>query len=601
VAEKFVSMRNLKFLLYEVFDAESVIGYPRFQDHSREVFDMVLDTGFKMGKDILFPVCSEMDKKPPEFVGGTVKVHPMVRGLMKACGEGGWIGAHADYDQGGQQLPTMITTAFRFLFAAANYSASVFPFLSSGAAHLIESFGSQELVLTYVPRMFSGEWQGTMALTEPQAGSSLTDLTTTATPTGEGYYKLRGQKIFISAADHDGVDNVVNLLLARIKGAPPGVKGISLFVVPKKRLEAGGALVDNDVTTMGIYHKLGYRGSPITQLSLGEDDNCRGWLVGEPHQGLKYMFQLMNEARIEVGMGAAAIASAAYYASLEYARERPQGRKIDSKDPTQPQIPIIGHADVRRMLLFQRAVVEGSMSLLFQCARYLDLVTVLQGEEKTKAELLLEILTPVAKTYPSEMGILSVSAGLQCLGGYGYCDEFPLEQYYRDVRIHPIHEGTTGIQGMDLLGRKVVMKNGKAFMLFMEEVEKTIQEAWKVRDLGDQADALKDALEKLRDVTAHLTGMALEGKIELFLADATLYLEMFGIIAIAWQWLLQAIKVQEALANQQPEPEFNFYKGKLYAFRYFFGYELPKIEGLLLRLKRSDGLTVKIKEAFFQD
>ena len=477
----------------------------------------------------------------------------------------------------------------------------MFPFLTSGAAHLVESFGSEELFQTYVPRMFSGEWQGTMALTEPQAGSSLTDITTTAFSTDEGYYKLKGQKIFISCADHDGVDNVVNLLLARIQGAPPGVKGISLFVVPKKRIREDGTLEDNDIVTATVYHKLGYRGSPLTQLSLGEADDCRGWLVGEPHKGIRYMFQLMNEARIEVGMGTAAIASAAYYASLAYARERPQGRKITSKDPTQAQIPIIEHADVKRMLLFQRAVVEGALSLLFQCATYVDQVAVLEGDEKEKATLLLDILTPVAKTYPSEMGVLSVSAGLQCLGGYGFCDEFPLEQYYRDVRIHPIHEGTTTIQGMDLLGRKVVMKEGKALLLFLEEAEKTAAGAAEDPELVREARALREALEKLKEVTGHLTGMALEGKIELFLADASLYLEMFGIIAVAWQWLIQARKIRDVQEKGTAGVDANFYNGKLLTFRFFFGYELPKIEGLSRTLTQGQGLTVEMTDALFSD
>jgi len=600
MAEKFVSMRNLKFLLYEMFEAESLTRYPYFQDHSRETFDLVLDTGMRIGKELLFPCFSEMDKKPPEFVSGEVKVHPLVKVLMRECGEGGWIGAQAAYEHGGQQMPNLIMSAFRCIFSAANYSAAVYPFLTTGAAFLILSFGSKELIESYVPKMFAGEWQGTMALTEPQAGSSLTDLTTTAYPTQQGYYKIKGQKIFISAAEHDGVANVVNLLLARIQGAPAGVKGISLFVAPKLRPE-GGKLVPNDLQCAGIYHKLGYRGSPVTQLALGENNDCRGFLVGQPHQGLKYMFQMMNEARIDVGLGAAAIASAAYYASLQYAQERPQGRKITSKDPTQPQVPIIEHADVKRMLLFQRAVVEGSLSLIFQCAKWVDLAHVLSGDEKEKYGLLLDILTPVAKSYPSEMGILSVSAGLQCLGGYGYCEEFPLEQHWRDARIHPIHEGTTGIQGMDLLGRKVVMKDGRLFMLFLEEAGKTIQEAKGLSELKPFAQALAEALDKLKRVTGHLTGIALKGEIELFLADATLYLEMFGIIAIAWQWLAQAVVAQKALAKNPAEADANFYQGKLFTCRYFFGYELPKIEGLAARLLTGDGLTVAMKQDYFQD
>jgi butyryl-CoA dehydrogenase len=449
--------------------------------------------------------------------------------------------------------------------------------------------------------MFAGDWQGTMALTEPQAGSSLTDIATTAFSTADGFYKIKGQKIFISCSEYEGTENIIHLLLGRIEGAPPGVKGVSLFVVPKLRPEQEGGLTANDVTCIGIYHKLGYRGAPITQLAFGDNDDCRGWLVGEPNRGLSYMFQMMNEARIDVGMGAAAIASAAYYASLEYSRLRPQSRPLKAKDPLTPQAPIIEHADVKRMLLFQRAVVEGALSIIFQCSQYVDLIMVTEGEDKERYELLLDLLTPIAKSYPSEMGILSVSQGLQCLGGYGYCDEFPLEQYYRDVRIHPIHEGTTGIQGMDLLGRKVIMKNGKALLLFLAELEKTIAAGRVVPGCEGLAASLSEAEDILKEITTSLTSMALQGEVELFLADATLYLEMFGIITIAWQWLLQALKASEALGGGASAEDTDFYRGKLQTCRYFFAYELPKIKGIAPRLRESqDGLTVNMKPEWFE-
>jgi alkylation response protein AidB-like acyl-CoA dehydrogenase len=598
--DQFVSMRNLKFMLYEVFQIEDLIQYPYFQEHNREIFDLTLETALKMGQDLLRPVLREMDLNAPSLVNGEVKVHPAVRTFMKESGEGGWIASLFPFDLGGQQLPQMVSTASQFIFSAANYSASVYPHLTTGAANLILSFGSEELKELYVPRMLSGEWQGTMALTEPQAGSSLSDILTQAQPTDQGFYKMRGQKIFISAGDHDGVDNIVHLMLAKIKGAPAGVKGISLFVVPKKRAE-GQELVYNDLQVAGVYHKLGYRGAPITQLSLGENDNCRGFLVGEPHQGLTYMFQMMNEARINVGVGAAAIASAAYYASLEYARERPQGRKISAKDPTTPQIPIIEHADVKRMLLFQRAVTEGALSLLMQCSRYVDRIKTTEGEDKDRYHLLLDLLTPIAKTYPSEMGVLSVSQGLQCLGGYGYCDEFLLELFYRDARIHPIHEGTTGIQGLDLLGRKVRMKGGKAFTLFMEEVQKAIQAADPFPALNPYVGMLKESLEALKNITQHLLSRYQEGKTEQALADSTLYLELFGIIAIAWQWLLQAVSIQKALSIPLSQMETRFYQGKFYTFCFFFHYELPKIQGLLKRLEECDGMTVSMERSCFDD
>jgi butyryl-CoA dehydrogenase len=600
MAAKFVSERNMKFMLYEVFDVEALSEHPYFEYHDREIYDLVLQTALKMGSDLLVPALQEMDQSPPQFIDGQVKVHPVVKTFMKECGEGGWIGAYAPFELDGQQLPLLICAAFRFILAAANYSASVYPLLTSGAAHLIESFGSREMIDTYIPRMFSGEWQGTMALTEPQAGSSLSDITTQAEPTDEGFYKIRGQKIFISAAQHDGVENVVHLMLARIKGAPPGVKGISLFVVPNERIDESGELVPNDVNVTGIYHKLGYRGSPITQLSLGENDDCRGYLVGEAHRGLSYMFQMMNEARIDVGAGAAAIASAAYYAALEYAKERPQGRKLSSKDPMRHPVPIIEHPDVKRMLLFQRAVVEGSFSIILQCAKYADLLKVSEGEQKERYALLLDLLTPIAKSYPSEMGVLSVSQGLQCLGGYGYCDEFPLEQYYRDVRIHPIHEGTTGIQGLDLLGRKVIIKEGKAFEFFLQEVKTTIEAARGLPSLAAYAQRLQEAVERLEEVTSRLVQEAPKD-IEVFLADATLYLDFFGIITVAWQWLLQALYSERALERGPTDRDIQFYKGKLYAFRYFFHYELPKIEGLSKRLMEADGLTAEMSPAFFDD
>jgi alkylation response protein AidB-like acyl-CoA dehydrogenase len=601
MASRFISERNLKFLLHEVFDVASLTRYDYYKEYDGKMLDMVLKAAMELATGLLWPICQEMDKNPPELVGDQIKVHSSVRKLLEECGTGGWIGDDIPFEWGGQQLPQMITMGSRFIFCAANYSAAAYTGLTTGAARLILNFGTEDLKKTYLPNMLSGKWQGTMALTEPEAGSSLADITTMAEPTDHGHYKIRGQKIFISAGDHDGVENVIHLMLAKIQGAPAGVKGISLFVVPKKRVDEKGRLISNDVATSGVFHKLGYRGCPIAQLSMGDSDNCQGYLVGEPHQGLLLMFQMMNEARIGVGAGAAAIASAAYYAALEYTKTRLQGRKLSTKDPTLPQIPLIEHPDVKRMLLFQRSVIEGALSLLMQTAKYADLAIVLSGEEKEKNELLLDILTPVAKSYPSEMGILSISQGVQCLGGSGYCDDYPLEQYYRDARIHPIHEGTTGIQGLDLLGRKVIMKGGKAYKLYLEEVQNTIREAEKIEELMSYPQKLKQSLEMLQQVTAYLMDVQKKKTPEVFLADATLYLEFFGIISVAWQWLLQATVVVKALRNSPAGADANFYNGKFFAFRFFFEYELPKIQGLAPRLMHSDGLTAEITPDLFSD
>ncbi|MBU2643921.1 acyl-CoA dehydrogenase [bacterium] len=600
MAGKFVSERNIKFLLYDVFDIESLTNYPYFSDHNKNTFNMVLKAASKLAKDKLFPVFEEMDRSQPELVNGEVVVHPSVRDILHEYAEGGWISSIFPYDVGGEQLPSMITEVCHFIFACANYSAGAYSGLTSGAAGLIISFGNKALYDRFVPNMFSGKWQGTMALTEPEAGSSLSDIRTVAEPTDGDYYTIKGQKVFISAGDHNCVENVVHLMLAKIKGAPPGVKGISLFVVPKKRME-NGQLVSNDVTTSGVFHKMGYKGCPIVQLDMGDAGDCRGWLVGEPNNGLRYMFQMMNEARIDVGLGANAMATAAYYASLEYSKSRLQGRRASEKEPTKPQVPIIEHADVKRMLLFQRAINEGALALLMQCSKYVDLLQVLPEVEKENIHLLLELLTPVAKSYPSEMGIQAISQGLQCLGGSGYCDDYPLEQYYRDARIHPIHEGTTGIQGMDILGRKVIMKNGRAFVLFQEEVVKTVQAAEAYPELLPFSKKLADALQRCRNITAHLLTVAQSQGIEVFLADAVLYLEMFGIVTIAWQWLKQGVAIQKQLGGKVSKNDLHFFTGKMVVLRFFYSYELPKISGLEERLLESDGLTVKAGTDCFID
>jgi butyryl-CoA dehydrogenase len=601
MAKKQVSMKNLRFLLNEVFKVTDLNRSPYFGHHNATTYKMVLDEAAKLGDKLLYPIFEEMDRNPPELVDGVVRVHPSTRKIIREFGSNGWISAIFPESHGGDQLPLTVANACNFVFAAANYSASVYMGLSAGAVNLILTFGDDTLKKTYADNMIKGIWQGTMALTEPQAGSSLADIVTTATPDGNGGYTMTGQKIFISAGDHDAVDNVVHLVLAKIEGAPAGVKGISLFVVPKKRPEDDGTLVDNDVTVTQVFHKMGYRGAPITELSFGEKNDCRAFLVGEANRGLSYMFQMMNEARLGVGLGATAIASAAYYAALDYTQNRCQGRKLSAKDPLSPQIPLIEHADIKRMLLFQRAVVEGSLALILQCSFYEDMQHVCPPEEKEHYHLLLDLLTPVAKSYPSEMGILATSQSIQCFGGYGYCEDFPVEQHFRDMRIHTIHEGTTGIQGMDLLGRKVVMHNGKAFFLFMEEVRKTIAEARFNTATEPQAQALEEALASLEKVTSHLIVQAQTQGPETMLADAVLYLELFGIVTMAWQWLNQALVVQSAQTGKLSKADQAFYDGKQCTFRYFFAYELPKIQGLARRLTDNDPVTLSMKADWFND
>lgn len=593
MATTYFSKRNLHFLLHEVFKAEELTKYDYFSAHDQETFNLVLDSATYIADTLMHPYLKEVDKNQPELKDGQITVHPKIREYLKAMGEAGLIGAGFSFEHGGQQLPEMISSCVGFILMAAN-NGMMYTGLTSGAAHLITSFSSPELVETYVPQLLNGTWQGTMALTEPQAGSSLSDVTTSATPQPDGSYKIKGQKVFISAGDHDAVDNIVHLMLARINGAPKGTKGISLFVVPKYRLSEQGNPMDNDVISTGVYHKMGQKGVPAMHLTMGTMDNTIGYLVGEPNQGLSYMFQMMNEARIGVGMTATGIATAAYYAALQYARERPQSRRLNEKNQLNaPQTAIINHPDVRRMLLFQKSVTEGSLSLLLEAARLYDISQVAEGEEKENAFLLLDLLMPVAKSYPSEMGVQSVSQSVQTFGGYGFTEDFPVEQLYRDIRITPIYEGTTGIQAQDLLGRKMTMKGGKAPQLLFAEIGRTIAEASTFDELKPYADKLAAELKRTQEVLTSLLPHAQQGDIERYLSDATLFLELFGIVLVAWQWLKQALVAKQALVTKNPQgDELAFYEGKIHTMKFFFHYEVPKTLGLAQRLTDPEVLTI---------
>jgi alkylation response protein AidB-like acyl-CoA dehydrogenase len=589
------SRRNLDFMLKEVLHVEELCQYPYFQDYTPDMFDMVLDTAEDIAAKTMRPAYVDSDRNEPELKDGKVKVHPMVKNYMKAMGESGLMAALFSYEHGGQQLPSLVGGAGYFILGSAHNSFTMFSSLTSGSAHLISSFGTKELADKFVPRMLSAEWTGTMCLTEPAAGSSLSDVETSAVLQADGSYKIKGQKVFISAGDHDIADNIVHLVLARIEGAPLGTKGISLMVVPKFRVdEAGNYTIDNDVISTGIYHKMGQKATPAMHLTFGDKDNSIGYLVGEANQGLKYMFQMMNEARLGVGMGGAYIASAAYYASLEYAKERPQGRRLNNKDLTQEQTFIINHPDVRRMLLFQKAIVEGSTGLLFECYLWQDMIHALGDTPEGKEyQLLLDLMTTVAKTYPSEMGFKAVNEGMQVFGGYGFTEDFPLEQMARDVRIMSIYEGTTGIHALNLLGRGMTANGGKAPQLLFAKMMETINEAKTNSELAFYADKLQEELNRLQKVTMHLMGIAMKGDTEVFLSDATLYMEFFGIVTIAWAWLKQAIVAKNAMITKNHEgEELAFYESKIHTMKFFYHYEVVKTLGLAARLTDTEVLTL---------
>lgn len=553
---------------------------------------MILDAADQIASKSLRPLLTEMDRQEPQLENGSIKIHPGMRPILKQFGQDGWINATFSYEEGGQQLPWTLHLAAGYILQAANYSASVFPFLTTGAANLIRTFGSSALVERFTPKMYAGDWQGTMALTEPDAGSSLSDISTTAYPTeNPGEYRIKGQKIYISCGDHDACENIIHLMLARVEGAPAGTKGISLFVVPKFIPETGES---NDVLTEGLYHKMGYKGAPIAHLMIGSNEKTIGYLVGEENMGLKYMFQMMNEARIGVGMNAVAIAQAAYQASLAYAKERPQGRKITEKDLSKPQVPIIEHADVKRMLLFQKSISEGSLALLLYASRLMD-ETIHEPipDRKKEKHLLLELLTPIAKSYPSEMGVLSTSAAVQVLGGAGYTQDFPVEQYYREARIHPIHEGTTGIHGLDLLGRKIFLENGLGWKMLYQAIEKDIKSYQGPEDILILFD---QSWKKSQDTAGTLLQKAQEGP-EIFLADASLFLELCGVLCVGWMWLRQTHVASQMIDKENADTA--YLHGKIETARYFMEYELPKINSIAKRLHSSAYPTVNMRSYWF--
>jgi alkylation response protein AidB-like acyl-CoA dehydrogenase len=560
-----ISDRFVDFLAFEVLHLESLCKLPAFSEHSRAAtFQPWLDACRRLARQTLYPAYRAMDADPPRLVNGEVKVSPLMKEVWPKLVELGVIGASRPTEVGGGQLPMTLSNLGIGYLMAANLSASGFAFLTTGAAHLIEAFGSEALKAQYLDKMYSGQWTGTMALTEPQAGSSLADLTTRATPAGE-HYLLKGSKIFISGGGQDLTENIVNLTLARIDGAEPGTRGISLFAVPKLRPRAGGGLEPNDVQVSGLIHKIGWRGLPSVALALGDEGDCRGWLVGAPGQGLKLMFQMMNEARLIIGLNGIATASVAFHESLAYARERKQGRKPGTTDPRAQPVALVEHADVRRMLLRQKAIVEGGLGLVTMASRYADLAMhAVDDAERSRARLLLDLLTPIAKTFPAEHGYESNTLALQIHGGYGYSSEYLPEAWLRDQKLNSIHEGTTTIQGLDLLGRKAVAQGGAALMAFNEEVEADLAVAAK---RGLDVKPVRDALARALELSASLGARGAEGDLEGMLGHSADYLELMSVLVIAWVWM--------KLAAQAPADDFG--RGLKQAAEYWVRTEIPRV------------------------
>ncbi|TWJ14183.1 acyl-CoA dehydrogenase [Geobacter argillaceus] len=573
----FISRRDIDFLLHELLDVEQLTAHPCYEEHSRETFKAILDVAEQIAREKFQPHNAEGDRNEPVVVDGRVRLIPEVKEALQAFAEAGFFSASHSAELGGIQLPTVLNNAVLSFFSAANIATASYAQLTMANSHLLAVHASAEQQRLYLAPMMTGRFFGTMAMTEPQAGSSISDLITTAEPTPQGHYLIRGNKIFISGGEHEMAENIVHLVLARIKGAPAGVKGISLFIVPRYRVNQDGSVgEDNDVALSGLIHKMGWRGTTSTMLNFGENGRCFGYLIGEPNQGLSYMFHMMNEARINIGQFATCIGYAGYLYSLDYARNRPQGRLPSDKDPLSRQVMIIEHADIRRMLLMQKAYVEGSLALILYASLLVDRQKVGGDQETRKAGLLLDILTPIVKAWPSKFCFEANSQAVQILGGYGYTRKYPVEQLFRDNRLSQIHEGTNGIQSIDLLGRKVSMENGAAFKLLMEEIRSTIGEAAGDALLRTWSRELDQAVQQMQGTTERLLEARELAGADLFLANASLYLEMLGHVVIAWIWLRQA----QAAARQcetASGANRDFYRGKLQACSFFFNWELPKV------------------------
>ena len=618
-----MSLRStVDFLLFDWLEAGRLNERERFADHSRETFDAVLDTCERIARDKYAPFNRLVDMQEPHFDGEKVILPQATHDAQKAYAESGMLSAAQDYEMGGMQLPYTIEAAANAFFACASVSIGS-GMLTTGNANLLMVHGTSLQKEVFSKNEFAGRWSGTMCLSEPQAGSSLSDVATRALPDGDGSesdplgarYRLKGNKMWISAGEHELTENIIHLVLAKIPGPDgkpvAGTRGISLFIVPKKMVNPAGELTGerNDVALAGLNHKLGWRGTTNTLLNFGEGKypvlstgggldgqggGAVGYLVGKPGEGLRCMFHMMNEARIGVGIAATMLGLAGYYASLDYAKNRPQGRPLGAggKDASQPQVRIIEHADVKRMLLAQKAYGEGALALELYCARLVDEQHTGDAQSADDARLLLEVLTPIAKSWPSEWCLEANSLAIQVHGGYGYTRDFPVEQYWRDNRLNMIHEGTHGIQAADLLGRKVLMESGRGLALLAARMTATAQRAQAVPTLALHATALTGALAQIAHATqaAWSTGVPSDA-----LANAVPYMQAFGHTVLAWIWLdvaLAALKLDttESIASTQ---------GKTSATRYFYHYELPKIGAWLLAVQNRDLTCAEMPEDAF--
>ena len=579
---------DLHFLLFDWLQAEKLSAIPEFAHVDADTMQAMLDAALALAEAEFLPHAAKSDANPPQFKDGRVELMPEIAQALAAYRDAGFFGMGTPPDEGGLGLPYTLVATIGGIFSCANVATNGYAFLTKAAANLIREVGSEDQKRRYLPPMVEGRWYGTMCLSEPQAGSSLADIRTTAEPLPDGRYALRGNKMWISSGDHEISENIVHLVLAKIPGGPAGSKGISLFIVPRRHVDGeGNAGARNGVTLIGLNHKLGTHGQVNCLLGFGESETCIGELVGAPHDGLRGMFVMMNEARIGVGIGATMGGYAGYRAALAYAKERRQGRAVGERDASSPMIPIIAHADVRRMLLRAKSYVEGGLALCLYAARLVDEAKS-GGPGAAESQALVDLLTPIVKAWPSDYALEANSIAIQVHGGAGYTRDFPVERLWRENRINAIHEGTNGIQAMDLLGRKLLADGGRAFALLSARVEATLAAARNDEALAPLAAILESRWANFAPAI-QAAGAAARADMDLALANAYLLLDAMGHAVVAWLWLDQAL-IASRLQAEASGPQRSLLQGKIAAARYFITWELPGKDAQLVRFGALDPL-----------
>jgi len=602
MAQLLADRRDVDFVLHEQLDIARVSKHEAFAEFNRKTIDMIITEARNLAIKEILPTQEIGDREGVRFENGQVTVPKEFHKVYDLFIEGEWLAMTEDPEWGGQGMPRTVALSAGDYFNAANYAFMMYPGLTHGAGKLVEAFGTDELKKIFLKKMYSGKWTGTMLLTEPEAGSDVGALTTTATRNEDGTYSITGSKIFISSGDHDLAENIIHPVLARIEGAPEGTKGISLFLVPKIWVNDDGSLGEpNDIVCTGTEEKMGIHGNSTCSLTLGGKGNCRGMLLGEENKGMRAMFLMMNEARLLVGLQGLSCASASYMNAVNYARERVQGKNLLSfMDKEAPSVPIIQHPDIRRQLLTMKAYVEGMRSLLYYVAYCDDMIEISDDDaEKAKYKGLVDILIPIAKGYVTDHAYDVCNMGMQVYGGYGYIKEYPQEQLVRDCRITMIYEGTNGIQAMDLLGRKLGMNGGKPIMDLLGEVQSVIATATAIPSLTGLAERLTEAVDKLGEVAMHMGKTAMSEKALDAFAFAYPFMEVMGDVAMAWMLLWRASIAARRLEEGAKKKDQAFYEGQTRSAEFFIHSILPAGMGRMNAILNCNDAITRISEDAF--